>query len=168
VEESRVAPYVPISYTNPIPHELLGWELKKNAIGVPMPCWVQWRISVLRTSDPSICHGGWLFVGAVGLDNNIEYILRSQPCQGVQGCFLPCSIFHRAGIWSHLVYPIVWVVTHRGIDKKGIVASRVLLVSTHFYPCGIYLGGLLSCLPELGSLPLTPCVSLVVVEIPVG
>ena len=60
------------------------------------------------------------------------------------------------------------VVTHRGIDKRGIVAPCVLLVSKHFYPCGIYLGDLLSCLPELGSLLLTPCVSLVVVEIPVG
>ena len=57
---------------------------------------------------------------------------------------------------------------HKGIDKRGIVAPCVLLVSTHFYPCGIYLGGLSSCLPELGSLPMSPCVSLVVVEIPVG
>jgi len=55
-----------------------------------------------------------------------------------------------------------------GIDKKGIVAPCVLHVSIHFYLCGIYLGGLLSCLPGLGSLLLTPCVSLVVVEIPVG
>jgi len=87
----------------------------------------------IENISSSMCHGGWLFVEAVGLDNNIVY-----------------------------------VVTHRGIDKRGIVAPCVLLVSKHFYPCEIDQGGLLSYLPELGSLLLTPCVSLVVVEIPVG
>ena len=54
-----------------------------------------------------------------------------------------------------------------GIDKRGIAAPCVLLVSIRFYLYGICLGGLLSCLPELGSLLLTPCVSLVVVGTPV-
>ena len=39
--ESHVAPCVPGSYINPIPHELLDWELKETATGVPMRCWVQ-------------------------------------------------------------------------------------------------------------------------------
>jgi len=54
------------------------------------------------------------------------------------------------------------------IDKRGIAAPCVLLVSIRFYPYGICLGGLLSYLPELGSLLLTRCVSLVVVGTHVG
>ena len=136
--ESRVTPCVPGSYTSPIPHELQGWGLKEIATGVPMYCWVQWRISVLRTLVPSICHGRWLFVGAVGLGNNIEYVLHSQPCPRVLGCFLSWSI----DIWLPVVYPIVWVEARMEIDKRDIAAPCVLLVSIHFYLCGIYLGSL--------------------------
>jgi len=107
VGESHAAPCIPRSCTIPIPHGLLGLELKENAIGVPRHCWVQWRISVLRTSVPSICHDVWLYVGAIELDNNIVYVLHSRPCPGVLGCFFSCSIFHKDGIWHRLVCPIV-------------------------------------------------------------
>ena len=93
--ESHVIPCIPRSCTILIPHGLLGLELRENAIGVPKHRLVHLRISVSKTSVPSMSRGVWLFVGAVELGSNIVYVLRSRPSQEVPECFFPCSIFHR-------------------------------------------------------------------------
>ena len=125
VEESHVVPCILRSCTDLIPHELLGLELRENAIGVPKHRLVQLRISVSRTSVPSICHDVWLFVGAAELGNSIVYVLRFPPSLGGLVYFFPYNIFHRDGIWRPSICPIVWVVAHRGIGKRVIVAPFV-------------------------------------------
>ena len=95
----------------------------------------------------------------------VELIVREDKQHEHIIVFMVCmddKSFHNWGLSS------VLVINKHLSHQRGIVAPYVLLVSTHFYLCEIYLGGLLSCLPELRSLPLIPCVSLVVVEIPVG
>jgi len=107
-------------------------------------------------------------VGVVEPDSSIVYVLRFPPCLGGLLCFFPYNVFHRNGIWLHSVRPIVWVVAHREIDKRGIVVPFVLLVSIHFCPCGMCLGGLLSCLPWSRNLLLILSGSWVVAVIPGG
>jgi len=57
---SHAVPCIPKSCIDPIPHVLLGLGLRENAIRVPKHCLVQKRISVSKTSVPSIFHGVWL------------------------------------------------------------------------------------------------------------
>ena len=74
-EGSHVIPYIPGSCLGPTQHVLLGLRPRGSAIGIPMNDLVQERISVSRTSAPSICHDGWLFAGVVGQGNGVVYAL---------------------------------------------------------------------------------------------
>ena len=121
----------------------------------------------LRIENISSLHIPWS-VAIVVPGSSIVYVLRSAPCLGVLVSFSPYNIFHGDGIWPHSVIPIACVVAHREIDKIGIVAPFVLLVSIHFCPCGICLGGLLSCLPWSRTLLLILSGSWVVAVIPGG
>ena len=107
-------------------------------------------------------------MGVVEPGSSIVYVLRFPPCLEDLVYFFPYNIFHRDCIWLHSVRPIVWVVANREIDKRGILAPFVLLVSIHFCHCGICLGGLLSCLPWSKNLLLILSGSFVVVVIPGG
>ena len=82
VGESHVIPCILRSCTIPILHGLLVLELRENAIGVPKHRLVRLRISVSKTSIPSISRGVWLFVGAAEPGSNIVCVLHSQPSQG--------------------------------------------------------------------------------------
>jgi len=110
---SHAAPYIPKSYINPTPHELLGLGLKESAIGVPMHRLVQKRISVSRTSIPSIFHGEWLFVGVVEPGSSIVYVPRFRPSLGVSYIFV-LIIFFTESTFDLVEYAPLFKLEHTG------------------------------------------------------